>query len=410
MKKILTLAVCLTIVLSLMTSIPLARAEEKVTLTFLSHIYKPWNDKLTEQAKAFEKENPNVKIIYSTVPHADLNTKILTGLSAGTAPDVIGVYGPWMVQLVENDWIAPAPDYVVQDIKENTVEIAGSSAEYGDEIYAYVQHIGIPTPVINERLYEEAGVKPPTTYDELLEVNKVLDKYDEKGRMIQAGTTLATTISGSWNVIHWTALLFGMNGEFLNPDNTAVAFNSPAGIKATELYTKLAHPKFLSDAFILEKSAMEWNGPWTRSFYQENNPNLRYKALPPLKGERQVDSMYVWFWVVSSEAKGAKYDAAWKFNHFMSNDDNYLDMAKTIGFVTFRKANFEDPEFRDDPWINAFRSALEHAQIYYSRVPIWEKVDVLIGRELERILAEELTIEEGLKTAEEKINKELASM
>ncbi|GAI43199.1 unnamed protein product, partial [marine sediment metagenome] len=168
-------------------------AQKQITLTWLSHIYKPWNDILTKQAREYEKLYPGVKIIYSTVPHADLNTKILISIAGGTWADMTGVYGPWMKQFYSGGWIAPAPSFVEEDIEENTIRIARTSATYGDKVYGYVQHLGIPTPVINLDLYEKAGVEPPTTYDELLEANKELDKYDEKGRLVQAGTTLSTT-------------------------------------------------------------------------------------------------------------------------------------------------------------------------------------------------------------------------
>ena len=80
----------------------MAAAAESVTLRFLMHTYKPWNDLLAKQAREFEKLHPNVKIVITTVEHADLNMKLMTSLAAGTAPEILGVYGPWMVDLVEN--------------------------------------------------------------------------------------------------------------------------------------------------------------------------------------------------------------------------------------------------------------------------------------------------------------------
>lgn len=387
-----------------------SKANKPVHLKFMSHTYKPWNDVLTKQAAAFQKENPNVTIEYTTVEHKDLNTKFMTALASGTAPHIMGVYGPWMEGLVKNKWIAPAPDFVEADIKANTVEVAGQSATYDGKIYGYIQHIGIPTPIINERIYQEAGLQIPTTYDELLAANEKLDKKDGNGKLTQAGTTLSAKKDGSWNVIHWSSILKSYGGKIISDDKTKAAFNTPEGLQATKVYAKLTHANFIDNAFTLEKSAMEWNGPWTKAFYQQNNPNLKYKAIAPLKGPaKQVTTMYAWFWTVNANVPADEQEWAWKFNMYISNDKNYLDLCKEIGFISFRKANLEDQQYVSDPWIKAFGNALNNAEIYYDKIPNWEKVDVAIGEELERMNVGEQTPEQTLANAEKKVNEILAN-
>lgn len=389
----------------------IASAADQVTLRFLSHNYKPWNDLLRQQAREFEKLHPNVRIEYSTVEHADLNTKLMTSLVGGTAPDIMGVYGPWMLDLVQNGWIAPAPGPIEEDIRNNTVAVAGQSAEYNGKLYGYIQHIGIPTPIVNVDLYKQAGVDFPTTYDELLAANEKLDRYDQNGRLIQAGTTLAATKAGSWNVIHWSSILKAYGGKILSGDGTKAAFNTPEGLEATKIYAKLTHANFIQDAFTLGKSAMEWDGPWSRAFYKQNNPRLNFKAIPPLKGPTsQVISMYAWFWVVNAASSPVQKEWAWKFLKYISGDEKYLEMATKIGFISFRKANYSNEKYVSDPWIKAFGKALEVADIYYAKVPGWEKIDVAIGQELERMVVGEQTPEETLANAEKRVNAILAEV
>lgn len=407
-KSTIALIVLLTAILALGTMVS---AAEQVTLRWLCHTYKPWNDLLAKQAREFEKLHPNVKIVLTTVEHADLNMKLMASLAAGTAPDILGVYGPWMVDLVNNGWIDPAPGFVAEDIRQNTVPVAGQSAEYNGKLYGYIQHIGIQTPIINARMYREAGLELPTSYHELLTCNQVLDKYDNKGRLTHAGTTLATSKGGSWNVIHWATILKAYGGELVSADGKKAAFNSAEGLEATKIYTKLAHANFIEDAFTLERSAMEWNGPWTKAFYLQNNPNLEFQAIVPLKGPaRQVTAMYAWFWVVNSKSTPAQKEWAWKFLQYISNDDNYLDMAMDIGFISFRKAHYEDPRYVSDEWIKTYGEALEKADIYYAKVPGWEKIDTAIGQELERLVVAEVTPEEMLANAEKRVNAILAEL
>lgn len=373
---------------------------DKVKISMISHIYKPWNDKLDEQIKAFEKENPNISVEYSMVEHADLNTKLMTSLSANSAPNVMGVYGPWMADLVQNEWLDAAPDYVVEDIEQNTFDFAGESAKYGDQYFGYIQHLGIATPVINTELYDAAGVTPPTTYEELLEVNEKLDIY-EGDQLVQAGSVYPATRDGSWNVIAWSTILQSYGGSIMNEDNTATAFNTPEGLEATEVYAQLTHPKFVKDSFSLGKSAMEYVGPFQRSFYEENCPNIKYQALEPLAGPADtVSALYVWFWTVAADATDAQREASWKLLNYLSNDENYLDMANTAGFISFRTKNYEDESYANDEWIKAYQEALNTGKIYYSKIPNWEKIDLVLGTELEKLVIGEQTAQETLDNME----------
>ncbi len=384
------------------------KAAESVELTWLSHIYEPWNNALAAQAMQYMNLNPNVKIVYSYVLHADLNTKIVTSLAAGTPSDIMGVYGPWMPHLVSSQWIDSAPDEVIQDLDANFPPVMKEAAIYDGKVYGYVQHIGIPIPIVNLALYEADGINPPTTYDELMTANQKLDKKDDSGNWIQFGTTLSTSKGGSWNVIHFSAILFAFGGSFLTPDNTKAALISPEGLQAAQVYQQLAHPEAPSDAFVLGKSAMIWNGPWMKSYFAATAPELRYKAILPLQGPAaQVTGSYVWFWVVSAVASPEKKKEAWKFLQWLSAPEQYEAQYRNVGLLPITKklpAGLEQ-----DEWAQTFSKALEYAKIYYAKHPKWEQIDVAIGEEMERFAAREVTAEEFLETAAGKVDKILQS-
>jgi len=388
-------------------SISVSAEDAPVNITFVTHSFKEWNDVLDRQAREFEQANPGITVEYATVPYDDLSIKLMTGLASGEAPDVMGIYGPWMAEMVNNGWLAAAPQFVVDDIENNTFAVAGQSAQFGDNLYGYIQHIGIPIPIINQNLYDAVGAEPPTTFDELLKINEEkLDIYTN-GMLTQAGTTLAT--GGVWAMIHWSAILQAYGVSVMNEDNTAVAFNTDQGREATEIYYNLTHYDFVPDSFIQEFSAMVWDGPWSRASYDANNPDLRYMAIEPIQGP--VDyaaSMYAWFWSVAGSSSPEKQDAAWKFLNFISGDEKYLEICNAIGFISFRKANYDDPTYANDPWIATFGKALEVAKIYYAKIPQWEKIEVAITRQLEMMCVGEQSLEDALNNAEAEANAILA--
>jgi len=145
------------------------------------------------------------------------------------------------------------------------------------------------------------------------------------------------------------------------------------------------------------------DGPWARTFYEDSTVLKRfYTTIPPKEKFRRIAS-YVWLWVVNADASDAQKRASWDFAQFLSNDENYLDMAKTIGFVPFRKSNIKD--LSDDQWVKGFADSTEYAFIYYERIENWEEVETVLRRELERAIADEITVEKALINAEVNMNK-----
>lgn len=375
---------------------------EKVKLTFLSHTYEPWNNKLQAQANAFMAANPNVTVEYSYVMHADLYSKLISSLQAGTAPNVIGVYGPWMSKLVNGGYLAAAPRAVIDDIKANYAPFGVDAVTYNNKVYGTIQHIGIIASVVNPDFFEKLGEKIPDTWSGYA---ALADKHVE----LRDSVVAALEPAGDSLVMQWESLLESFGGKMLSADLSKATFNSPVGIEATKTYLKLSNPAFIGtdevSAFGLGKAGMVVDGPWARTFYEQSEAIKKfYTAIPPKEKERKIAS-YVWNWVVNAAAPEPVRKASWEFVHYLSNDENYLDMAKTIGFVPFRKANIE--ALSGDPWIKGFADTTAYAFVYYPRLENWEELETMLRRELERAIAREISVEQALGNAEAAINQRL---
>ena len=382
-------------------------AAAPVEITWLSHVYEPWNNALQAQADQYMAENPGVKIVYSQVPHSDLNTKIAASIAAGDPPTIMGVYGPWMPQLLAGGALTQAPDWVIEDLDATFPPVMKESATYEGKVYGYVQHIGIHLPIINVKMYEEAGIEPPNTYAELEAANAKLDAADGS----RFGIGLSTSKDGSWNVLHWSAILKAYGGQILNDDGTAAAFNTPEGLEATNIYRSLTHAELGAhdSAFIAEQTAMMWNGPWQKSNLEQSNPDLQYRAIQPLEGPAgRVAPAYVWFWVVSSTATAEQQEQAWRFLQWISASEQYEAIYQNVGLIPITN---EIPEgLKNDEWVQAFNEGLQYANIYYSKNEVWEQIDVAVGEELERLVVDEITAEEFLNSAEQRVNEILQSV
>ncbi len=374
-------------------------AQETVELRWLSHTFEPWNVALQNHADEFMEANSGVNITYSHVVHADLNVEIATALAGGEPPTIMGVYGPWMPQLLAAGALATVPQWVEDDLDDNFPVVMKEAATYDGEVYGYVQHIGIPMPIVNPVLLEQYGMDAPTTWDDVLALDNALEADGLYGLVLDPDN------DGSWNVIHWSSILQGYGGRILSEDLSAAAFNDEAGLAASEIYAQLAQNAEIQpgDAFMLEFSAMGYSGPWMKSAFNAEAPDLVYEAILPLEGAaQQATSAYVWFWVVSSAASPEEQEAAWQFLSWASNGEQYADLYREIGLLPI--TNEIPAEFDDDSWVQTFNQGLANAYIYYEKHPEWEQIDVAIGEELERLAVGEITAQEFLDTAEARVN------
>ena len=380
-------------------------ADGAVEITWASHIYEPWNNALAAQGMQFMSENPDIKIVYSPIPFEELNTKFMTAFASGNPYNIMGIYGPWMPQFVSGGNLDPAPDDYVQDIELNFPPIIKESALFEGSVYGYVQHIGIPAPVLNVDLWEAAGVAEPSTFDEALAAMAVLDKKDADGNWEQLGCTLATT-RGVWLMIHYGAFLMSYGGQYMTEDNQ-VAFNTDEAVEALNLYANFAHPDAPEQAWYLGKVGMVWDGPWAKSAYNEQAPELNYKAILSFEGPAgRVQGSYVWFWAISSIGDPAQKKATWDFCKWLSAPTQYAAQYRAIGQMPITKEL--PPEYADDPWLQAFNENLKYARLYYSKYEKWEQVELLVSEELERFCLGEITAQEALQNGEDKVNKLLA--
>ena len=149
---------------------------------------------------------------------------------------------------------------------------------------------------------------------------------------------------------------------------------------------------------------MVCDGPWAKSNYKATAPNLKYKAIQPLKGPKaQVTGSYVWFWTVSKTgATIEQQTAAWNYLKWLSAPEQYASLYRNVGLLPI--TNKLPAELATDEWAQAFSQALKVAQIYYAKHPAWEKIDVAIGEEMERFAAKEIQAKEFLTNAETKVN------
>ena len=306
----------------------------------------------------FEKANPDIKVVQTTFPYADYQTKVAAAITAGQGPDVVQFYYGWLNNFKDGRLIQPLPQdaFPHAQIEKDFFPIVSAMKQDGE-------YWGLPTAVrslalfYNKKIFKEAGIdKPPATLDELVADAKKTVKYDGAGNITSEG--FAVDMAGQdhqW----WREVLVRQFGGVPYTDNyKKVAYDDAHGLAALKWYTdlttkeKVGQPGFMDEAqaaFKGGRAAMEIDGSFRLgSFSQIKDFDWGVAELPEHNG---IKSNYVSYWVngLAANSKGEKLKAAEKFLTYITSPEAMQIWLKTVGelpakpSLALTKANIDDP-------------------------------------------------------------------
>jgi len=290
-----------------------------------------WDD----VAAQFEAANPDITVemnyqdddLYQTIGLPNL-------LNGRNAPDI---YFEWAGARLEQR----AADGFAADLTEAVTSgpIAGL---FDDEVFGsltidgevvMVPHAADVANVLwyNEDIFADAGLTPPTTWDELL---ATCDALNDEGVIPIASGNKDLWAAGNW-LAHLTSRVVGEDAY-----SAALAgqadFDTPEWIEAFGYVEELADHNCVNESanavddnegaqlFFQGKAAMHAIGSWLVSWAIDEAPELNfdYVNLPSMPGEGNQESVIgvVTGYVVN--ANSSKQDLAAEFLALLNNDEN----------------------------------------------------------------------------------------
>jgi ABC-type glycerol-3-phosphate transport system substrate-binding protein len=186
----------------------------------------------------YEAEHPDVDIDLVLIPHgSEMTRRIITSMAVGADAGMTLVEESTLPDFVAAGWLLPIDDVVDNIGRENFKP--QSILEMDGHVYAIGYSGGTNSSLwIRKDLLDEAGLEPPTNYEELLEVAEALTQdtdgdgnIDIYGIGLPAGPGLATTS-------RFAAFLYQNCGDWYDRQGN-VAFNNENAKKAIEQYVEL---------------------------------------------------------------------------------------------------------------------------------------------------------------------------
>ncbi len=336
---------------------------EKVTVKFANPWWlEPGRKELFEGFnQRFSEKFPQYTIEPVAISYSDYTDKMKIMLSSD-APDLFYVQQTQIKLWQEMGYLEPLNDYldIQQLLNDVSVPEAQKMTEFDGKMYAlYAEACPYSGLIYNKKMFEEAGVKVPTTPDELLDAARKLTKGTS-----QYGLITANTPDNPAHIMqHGMITIHGFGGKIVL-DNGEFGVNAPEFIEGLTFYKKLndsgAVPKAMNyttqrKLFFAGKAAMCQDGgyfvTWAQSENEEVGKNLDVAYLPYPKKDNPIDLTY---FSISSKAKSEVKNAAIEYLKFYMTPEVQADWIESCGYPVTMKSAITT-EYREQyPWFQIY--------------------------------------------------------
>lgn len=296
-------------------------ASKEITLNYWSL----WeNDTVTRQLLAdFEATHPNIKVQYTVQSPKQYRERLQSAINRGEGPDIFRFHNTWLPMLRTQLAIVPPEVMTAAEFGTTFFPVANNDLVAGAAIY------GIPLMIdglglyINEELFATAGVTPPTTWTDV--INLIPKLTVKNGTAI---VTSAIALGTTNNVEHFSdimAVMFIQNGANLKKltgteaEGTLVFYRKFAD-PSDPLYTWSDGMDNSISAFAAGRVAMILAPSWRAHEISVISPKLRFhiSPIPQLQGNAVAWASY---WVEGVSSKSPNQEAAWEFVKFMTSKE-----------------------------------------------------------------------------------------
>lgn len=359
----------------------------------------------------FEQDNPGVQVKWVDVPWADMQSKILTAVSARTAPDVVNLNPDFAAQLAgRNAWL-PLDEKISAEVRSQYLPKIWEANTLDGKTFGVPWYLTTSLAIYNTELLNQAEVaKPPSTYAELAQVAQQVK--DRTGKYAYFVTLVPTD---SAEVLQSLVQM----GVRLLDDQGRAAFDTPEGKAAFQYWVDLYKKDLLPRDVLTQghrrgielyqsgETAILSSGPQFLKTIATNAPAIANVSAtaPQISGSTGKKSVAVMNLVVPRTTD--QPDAAVKFALFVTNSANQLGFAKAANVLPSTVDALNDPYFttvaNDAPALDKARSIsasqMESAEVLLPAIAEVKELQKIIYDNLQAAMLDEKTVDQAIADA-----------
>lgn len=405
MKKVLTLLLTLTMVLTFLTSCGEESSTKTESVEGKTIVVGRWGGNEAETAafgKLLEEFTTETGIEVEERVYSDYNTELQAELIGGTGPDVFYVDAFMAPFFISQDVLLPLDEteYELDQFYAPLKDAFKSDGEY----YAISKDYSTLALYYNKAMVNEADI--PKTLEEIWESDFLVE--------LQA-TLPEDTVAMTYNIDLARNMFIAENGgNSITTDEELSNIGSEAIIENLKLQLtaakdgKMVEPKDLGfgwngDIFGNGKTAIMIEGNWVLGFLQQNFADIDFGVIevPTYKDEKGTMVFTVGYGINAATKEEA---AASAFVKFSTGTQGMATWTTGAGVLPSRIDVTEETNAASDPLKAPHIAGAEYATA-------WQKGTFLdtINQEFRNyapsIVKGERTLEEGMKLSEEEANK-----
>ncbi|WP_305767287.1 ABC transporter substrate-binding protein [Candidatus Epulonipiscium viviparus] len=251
--------------------------DDRVTLTIATYSDPFEVDIVTGQIEAYMEQNPNINLVIEPVS-GDFWEVLKTRMVSNNEPDIFYMDIFQAGQFIDANKLAPLDSLLTaEDLADFEPALLNGFRGQDGTLYGIPKDFSTLALYYNKKMFTDAGLEAPTTWDDLTAVAKALTKDGVVGLSLQNGLDRAQPF-------------FYSNGGTMMKDGKPT-LNNPKNIEAYEYWIGLIKDGYAQtpqqlgvgwngDAFASEIVAMTIEGNWMVNSLLELAPDLDYGVVP----------------------------------------------------------------------------------------------------------------------------------
>lgn len=420
MKKIISLILILTMGLSLFVGCSKEETnnsnqknknqpekENNVIELTLWHYFGEVDGKIfNKYVDEFNKANYDINVKSEYVHRDELMKQYTIGLVGDNLPDIGMIDNPDQAAFIEMGLFYDITDFVNEwGEKDKFFEGPLKSTMKDGRIYGVPHNSNCLALWYDVDMLKEAGVEPPTTWDELEEVATKLTKEGVYGLALSA----VKNEEGTFQYLPWL-LSSGADIEHLDSEES---------IKSLSYLTDLIQNGYMSPEvinwtqgdvekqFVTGKAAMMINGPWNIPAVEEDAPEKNWAVAKVPKDERYSSVLGGENMGIINGISEDKAKAAWEFLKFISTAEISERFNKDANKFSPRSdVMSSSSHWSDDPVLSAFAEQMQYAMPRGPH-PRWPEISTAISASLHEAFTGAKTPEQACQAAQQKVSEVL---
>jgi putative chitobiose transport system substrate-binding protein len=371
----------------------------------------------TELIGNFTTANPDITVKWDDVPWDAMQSKILTSISAKTAPDVVNLNPNFASQLAgKNAWL-DLSSKVSPEVQKQYLPKIWQANTLNNLSFGIPWYLTTRVTIYNQDLLKKAGITaPPATYEELAKVAKTIKEKTGKYAFF------ITFSPGDSGEVLESLVQMGVK---LVDEQGKAAFDTPEGLAAFQYWVDLYQQGLLPPEVLTQghrhgvelyqsgSTALLSSGAEFLKTIEKNAPTIAKAsaAAPQITGKTGKKNVAVMNLVIPRDSKRA--DEALKFALFVTNADNQLAFTQQGGTLPsnieaieryIAKLDQESSGSSVEQARKVSASQLKDAEVLIPPMKNFNQLQKLIYENLQAAMLKQKTVEQAVKDSAEAWN------